>query len=692
MKTSHAGAVAIAAMASVAFALRASAFLAVTPGHDFVGDVVWAEALHIALRSGHGFPDVFPEVLLGAPSTVQRGSVLLFLPVALLAFAIPLLSAAKAWFLALHASSALGAVWLARTCTRRAWLVALAAAVYLLAPIHGDEISRAGHWQLAVSFALAPWALGLLLRLGRRRVGRTPIALGLVVGAWLLSDNERALAFVPVAAVVTVWLASRRNLRVAALAKRVACAVGVASAVTAWALVPLWKERDALALTRIAELFPSRGVTLWVAPSFLVDGVPAVPAGVTAARGVALGLAVTLSLAAAVITAAVGARRTLALPVAGSALVALACTVAPSPLEVASAIHGAAAWAALPALALGAVTALVRSARRGALVFACTAAISLVPARALLAHVPAFSAIGNAVWFVAVNAPLLATLAVATAVGSLGRRWHRFAAAALVTTALLVDVALRPFGQSVTAPESIAAAEPAFQAIRADGARGRSLRYPYVESDAAAAYVDRRSPVPSAGGWLVWAGARGAAEELAHAYATLDAAVRDPARAGAAADVLARLHVRYVLVPARSSELAALGAAGPFRDLGGGDVHALCNERDPGRFEARSSTGEVAHVTEPAGGTLVFTAPGAGEWELPVAAYPHYRVTPGDAHVAAPTGGLLRVHTARAGEVTVLYTRPWWHTALSVASGAALFAALSSLRPRRRRSAPASRG
>jgi uncharacterized membrane protein len=239
--------------------------LSAPPAHDFLGDMFGGDALSPHVLRG-SLPAWNPRLAMGHPLVLQRMNLMLFLPaMALKALLGSTETAAKIYLFLGHSLSAFGFYLLARLYTRRRSAAALAALLYLVAPVHVSELRLYGHWALAQSFALCPVVLALVVRTVREE-GRRGLSFALVLGGaatWLAwADIERTATFLPLAFLFAVYEVSTRDARLRSGAiGRLGLAAVVAACLSAGFLVPGMLDRKQMLLFNAN--FPDLGFHLW---------------------------------------------------------------------------------------------------------------------------------------------------------------------------------------------------------------------------------------------------------------------------------------------------------------------------------------------------------------------------------------------------------------------------------------------
>ncbi|MBK6690816.1 MAG: hypothetical protein IPG50_01185 [Myxococcales bacterium] len=620
-------------------ALHLAAFARAVPSQDFLGDVVYQEALAKSLARGALFDDWLAGEAFGRASTVQRGSVLLFLPSALLQGAgLSSLVAAKAWFLALYVAAAALFFRLARALGASTGAAALGAALYAVAPSHLLSFAVAGHWQLAVSFALQPLVLLLSFRLVEACAAGAPTSrlvagLALALSWGVLSDNERTACLLPVLAAAVGVAVAPRGARagwaaVGALALAGVWAFGIAAA----GAVPLLLEQGALALLRNTFLFPSHATGEFSHPLYLLDGGGVLyaggeprPAGATGLResfflvGVAAGAAAwRFDLAGARASAAAERSAESSLRTHGPALLAGALVAlwlaTPRPgwllasfrLFPASEAKSLCGGVLLSGAALAVLLAATRSKplRVKLAVAGLALFFLLVPSGAVVAHLPVLSHVANTRWYWHVAGPLLLAVVAALAFDALrGLTISRLVAAAtlcLLVALFVVDQLAYKHPQSRVQDGALERGQATARALDNDPRSGRYLPYPHVESFAELAFALREARRPSASSWLLWAASRPAVERLAADYRLLQDAmavrVDAPDAREAAQRALERLavdDVRY-LVSTQGSDLERLVGWGLVARAPGDGARVFRNLLHDGARFATSGGAAVA--------------------------------------------------------------------------------------------------
>lgn len=324
--------------AALVGALTAAALPLATPwtiaGQSSLIELVRVQAFHAAVSAGDLWPVWLPDLYArhGSPLPLFYAP-LAYLPVELArAAGLGATAAIHLTFVLLWGTAAAGAAWAAR-----AWFGpgagAAAAIAYALSPYFvADVYVRAGLAEVAALAAL-PWALGALLRPGRRAF----VAGALAVAALVLSHNISALVGVPLllaAALIAGGELRRRGVAMIAL--------GVALSAFFWWPALLDKDRVQAEESLTAGHFDYR--RHYLRPERLLPGrtAAALLSAVGPRRPVRVGELVWLGLLAAPLAArgAARAQRGRAGFLAAAAVFALAMTTAIS----------APVWEALPLL------------------------------------------------------------------------------------------------------------------------------------------------------------------------------------------------------------------------------------------------------------------------------------------------------------------------------------------------------
>ena len=713
----------------VFWAKRVRVFLAVVPGHDFVGDTYWVDYFYRELGAGH-LPSWTRLDGFGHPTTVQRGSLLLFLPVVLLKTVVTdTLLAAKLWFAALHTLSAVTMYGLARRYVPSRADACIAASVYLICPPHLQELTTEGHWQLALSFCLMPWVLAKLVDAIRMPVLAAGAALGGLSACWLLADNERAVTgLVLILAVALFELRAKASGRERLRAVRaLGGALGLTFLLSAGFTVPLLAEHASINLLREVDgapfrLFAHHAIETFH-PFFLLDrgawlyvasGSPP-PLATGFHVGWALAIAAIALTARAVMKDAGPVLGRLGLPIAATLTAVAWCATGASWWRSSFAIVRSAPFEggltlAVVLIATAFVFVLGRLRRRwswraiagGVL---CAGLVVALPSRAVLGALPVLSLASNHYWFAVVNLPIVMSLAVglvayeARGAGP-GWRW-------VVALGLPLFVSMDAFDayqlrrDAGLADEAAATLAP----INADATDVRYLTYPYVESDPLEAFTLRYSSKPSASSWLLWTCSRSGVRAVTRAYGDLsafDAAVRAQvlpsseleARAGAVLDWLADAGIRYLVIRWKTEGVTWLVDHGFLTTVSeprepGAAAGVLRNERWRGgrmvtRFDAPEGRVAVGYrrVSDEAF-EIVADAPGV--YRVAEAWYPHWRVAGrgADRDTRASSDGFIEfdVTEADVGGMTLRFEEPKyyaWLLAVSAATAMALLVAVAA--------------
>jgi hypothetical protein len=699
------------AVVACAWALRLHAFFATLPGNDFLGDLGIAEEVHRHLLRGELLPPWTALDALGRPTTAQSSTLLLFLPVALAKFLVgDTVLAAKLWLALLHTAAPLSLYGLARRLSMGRAAALVGAGAYLLAPLHLFELSQAGHWQLAVSFALSPWFASRALVCMRAPDGRGVAVLGLVAGWFFLADPERACTFLPVLVALVATDAACRGARphdVVRGASSAFAGLALGALLSAGLSLPMFVESGDLNLLRPVvayPLFPTHEKLQLFHPLFAIDGGVCLhpwfglsPVGANGVQGGWLWVVGGL----VAVPLAEGPRRVLARGLVAALGVAL--WLAGGDLSWARRtllLFPQAPWvgaALLAAVLATAGVALFRPPRAHAWkVFAAVVLVSL-PSAAVLSRMPMYSSIHNKLWFLTVNVPLVTSLLLGLLAESAQQRVPRERTLLVVLAAGLLglDLFAWPAGQCAAPRDLEEQSDREARLLAADPFPGRTLPYPYVESDPREAFALRAAPRPSASSWMLWTASRWGVATVATLYRDLDLAVRgdDAARARAASD-LRDANVRYVIERGGGGELGPLESAGVLRQVARvGEDRVLLFDHEDADVRVRPSGGgdprPVAHQRE---SDTAFDVPQAppGSYEVSEAWYPYWHASVDGAPLATHPGarGLIsfEVPPGASRHVRVVYERPGYYGVFRAMSalGALLVAALLFFAPRRR--------
>ena len=682
------------------WAARVVAFFAVVPGTDFLGDILWTEFFFDHLAHGGGIPDWTHLDALGHPTTAQMASVLLFLPVVVLkALVGDTLVAAKVWYVTLHTSSAATQYALARKWGLARLSAGCAGLAYLLAPMHLREFSEAGHWQLAVSFALSPLVVALAIELTRAPGPRRLALFVLALTALLLSDNERTCTLLPVVAALVVADAVARGVRGGALVWGLAPLAGgllLVALLSAPFALPLLLERGWLNLGRASPdfpLFPVHESTSLFHPFFVLDKADWLYAFAGprpfAGGGVRAGW---LWLGGAFLAVHFARREQ---RVEGLGWVVLfVIWLAGGSRSWATAtldLFPGRAWiggALLGVLLVLGVTAIVRrgtDARRLAVRVPLAWCLVLVPARTLLGRVPPYEAIHNTLWFLTVNLPLVTALLLGTGAACWARAAlrHRVLVGGGLVVLLGLDALTWPTNQTRAARGIMANVERVGEALGRDPEEGRYLPYPYLEADAREAFALARARRPSASSWLLWCAPRWDVAGIASLYRALRDAETLDAAADAAMARLAAANVRYIILRGGGRRLARLEERGLLVETASiGDDRLLRVAGHVDRTVRRVTSGSEEAVAYVRDSDTAFEIPNAapGAYVIAEAWYPYWHVSTASGEVDAhPTaegliGFVVPEGAARAQQAStrVEYRRPAFYRLLWLAPALAL--------------------
>lgn len=740
------------ALGLLLFAWHVVAFMRVTPGHDFVGDVLYADRLAESLRHGQFFPDWIADEAFGRPSTVQRSSLLLFVPVALLELAgMSSLLAAKLWMVALHLGSLASFASLARVFGVGRWASLGAALAFGLSRLHLQSFVVSGHWQLAVSFFLAPLLLRSVVLIVRRsselRAARASIgAFALLFGWAVLADNERTVTLLPVLALGAALEA--RHLEGGRAWIRAAACVGGAfllgGLISAGGSLPLLLESRQLALTREASLFPAHDAVKFSHPLFVLDGgsllySPSLPrpvgaGGVSESFALLAGAALAIAVAGRAACSDVEALRSspLARCARGFGLVMAIVlwlgTARPSWLVSSFSLYPSSPAASVCAggLFLGGMALLVVLTLRGAAMrtkLAATLGIAvlvLIPSQPILAKLPVFSAIANVRWFLQVNLPLVSALLFgfvldgalvmnvqdARSPANASLRRLVVPAMALVLLALAgLDALTTPRRQTILDPAFERDARAAGEALDRDPSPGRYLRFPYVESDAGDAFLQRFTRRSSAGSWLMWAASRSGAAAYVQIRNGLEEASSRPVGESAVMALLeaSQDDIRFFVVPSTEHRLDPWLRAGLLELVHDGGLRILRNTLHGSSLGSWATLeGEPVPFTRTTAERFFLSLPpGSGarrRVRITEAYYPYWHATfeSGATRTEVPiesasrtTEGFLTVRLGElaaksGGTLEFRYERPWtdgFALSLSVLFGLVALSFLHNRRP-----------
>ncbi len=673
-------------------------FARVTPGEDFMGDVVYVEKLVASLGEGRLFRDWIAEETFGRPSTVQRGSALLFLgPASLVLLGFQAVTAAKIVLATLHTLSFATFYFLARKMALPRWASVLGATAYLLCPLHLDSFFRAGHWQLGWSYCLSPLLVGLTFSVAKKPSPPSVALLALTFASLLLSDNERTVTLLPLLPFFT-YLGLRDGSQAPSPPRSIRNLLSVIAAFILGALLslagtgPLFLARHTLALAHEAGLF-SIHHGHFVHPLYFFDhGRPLYVWGLAAPQGsdgfhggwlLTLGSLLPLSLLGS--KARTSGTSETPVRVLFLALVTIYWLAASSPAWWASSLLlfpsaplVAGMFTAMFACVYVALVLLVAKNIPGSWRVGLVLGLALLPflsARSLLAHLPVVGAIENLRWFAQVNQPLLAALLVAYASIWLNDASELVVRVALSGLALLffVDHTLNRPIQS----EWDAASGSACDALASDPVKGRYLHYPYVESDWREAAFARHTNRANAGSWLLWSGTRGGVGRFAKLQDALRALEgTDEPKMRLAAEEAARLDVRYLVLRGR----AQLGRAielGILHDQGGGIFQLAAHH------EASLVRGNLGPLSYERPVNEVLIVPGAttGRLSIAEAFNPGWSARLNGMPVAVQDEqGMMSVDLSRAGNLVLTFAPPAsdrWFRWMSICTGALVLVLLA---------------
>jgi hypothetical protein len=704
-------------------------FFSTPPAHDFLGDMFWVDALSPDVLRG-SLPAWNPRLALGHPLVLQRMNLMLLLPAMALKALVGSTEAASKIYLFLgHSLSGFGFYLLARLYTRRRNAAALAALLYLVAPVHVSELRLYGHWALAQSFALCPVVLALVVRTVREE-GRRGLTFALVLAgaaAWLAwADSERTTTFLPLAllfAAYEVWTRDAR-LRPGAIG-RLGLAAAIAACLSAGFLAPALLDRKQLLLFNAN--FPDLGFHLWDArdppfelwnPVLVVDRLwsvsrlPLFKGMMHPLAHVHVGWVLVLLAAGAVLqtreTDEERRRLTLALFVACLLVVQTSMgtnTVIGSTYESLRPLLGGRVATGLM-LAAGGLTAaaLVSVARRrgvwvGLAWSAGVAYFAVGTPFLLLARVPPFDSIRNTLWFLTVNLPLLLSLLAALFLDGPDFSKPR-PGVALVAFTALAWLDLWPYLWIPTglAPGTTETYRFVGQRLDEDPDSFRFVWLPYTRSQAEEAYADRFTTKRDYGSWLLWCSGKWGGRAVARGFGELrkftELARRDDPRAVPAGQktlrYLALCDVKYLLIrwdherfrPLVGHGLTPVGLKGSLlvaRNDFWKAGHSLRFPEDPdGRLDTLSRPDEeTIQATFTASGPVVVSEAYHPYWKAELDGRP-VPVEPTD-------GGLIGLTASKSGfhRLRLHFETPWYYAAstlVSMGSLALVAAALVLLR------------
>jgi hypothetical protein len=710
-------------------------FLATPPGHDFLGDMYWVDRLSPGVLRGH-VPAWSPGAALGQPLVIQRMNLMLFLPaIALKAVAGSTETAAKIYLLLGHTLSGFGFYALARLYTRRRSAAALAALLYLVAPVHVAELRLYGHWALAQSFALCPLVLALIVRTVREE-SRSGLSLALLLGiaaTWLAwADIERTATFLPLVFVFAGYEVAARETRARMGAvRRLGLAAVVAAGLSAGFVMPALLDWNQLFL--FGTPFPKLGFglgalrnppfELWN-PALLVDRLwsvsklPFFNGMMHPVAHVHVGWVLVLLAAGAVLQSRSeeGERRRLLL------VILVACLLIVQTSMGTNSIAGSTYESLRPVLGSGTATTLLV----GAGLLAAAALVPVFRKRGpwvglawsagvayfaigrpflFLAGVPPYGSMRSTLWFLTINVPLLLSVLAALFLDRIDLSNAR-AGRALVAFTALAWLDLWPY---LWIPTGIApATEESYRAVgRHLDEDPDSFRYawvPFAPSRGEEAYADRFTVKRNFGGWLLWCSGKWGGRAVARGFeylreATERARWADP-RAGSevrkALRYFALCDVKYFLVyrererfrPLFGHGLTPVGTAGDlliarndFWEAG----RAVRFPEDPaGRLEALARPDEE---------TIEARFTGSGPVLVSEAYHPYWKAEL-DGHsvpVEPMLGSFIGLHAEDPGphRLRLRFETPWYYRASAVVTLASLLIVAAGFASLRRRTAAA---
>ncbi len=685
-------------------------FLLFPPGHDFLGDMYWADLLAPQVWRGH-LSAWNHGLAMGHPTVLQRMNLMLLLPViGLKALLGDTETAARVYLVLAHTLSGWAFYAFARLYVRRKAVAAFASLLYLVAPLHVAELTLYGHWALAQSFALSPLVLALVVLAVRER-GRTGLRYALALAAaaaWLAwADNERTATLLPlVVAFAAYEIREQAPGERAASAKRLGGAALVAALLSAGFLLPGVMDRHQLALSAISN--PGEApFELWH-PALLLDRLwslsrlPLFAGAMHPVAHVHVGWVTAVLAAGAVLgkRSEAPSRRRLVVVLALAALLVVLLSmgtnaVAATTFESARLLGGPGAGSAALVLLFGALATAAGLAfrRRGiapGLVTAAVGAYALVGSPWLLiSRIPPFDGMRNVLWFLTVNLPLLLALLAALFVEEIeaveATAARSLAAVAVLASLDLSGYLLLPPGFSPTTRELY---ESLGRVLRADPDSFRIAWTPLTLSHAEEAYADRLLRVRDSGNWIIWSATRGGAAAITRGDAYMKEARRLLRRGGDAASAAgeralrhyADCDVKYFLITREAASFRPLFGRGLTPVLQAGSIVVARND-----FWARgggSGRGiRVPEIRRPDEETIEGTFAGSGTLLVSESYHPYWagELDGRPVAVARVKDSFLGIRAATDGahRFVLRYRTPWYYPATAAVSFLSLLAVLA---------------